>query len=97
MKLSRDDALNLFKNIKESGCYQSNHFQLRALQRGFAMEDVFEVAENGKISKRSPKYNAKYDNHTYTIMGKDVDGNRLNIVFTIKSDMKLSLITGYKS
>ena len=97
MKVSRDEALKLFKNIKENGCFQTDHFQVRAKERDFTMEDVFEVAENGKISKRSPKFSAEYNNYSYTIMGKDIDGNRLKIVFNITSGRRPRLITGYKN
>lgn len=60
------------------------------------MEDVFEVARNGKISKRSPRYNTDYCNYTYTIMGKDIDGNSLKIVFTLSDNKEVKLITGYR-
>lgn len=96
MKVSRAEALKLFKNIEESDCFLCDHFQIRAEERGFTMDDVFEVAENGKISKTSPKYNAKHDNHSYTVIGRDIDGNRLKIVFSVTSDRRLRLITGYK-
>ena len=96
MKLSTYEALQLFKALKREGLYQTIHFEIRAQQRGFTMEDVFEVAENGVMTKKSPKYNPKYDNWSYTIMGKDIDGNKIHITFVITPDRRIKLITGYK-
>ncbi len=60
------------------------------------MEDVFEVAENGVLAKRSPTYKAEHDDWSYTISGRDIDGNRITIVFVITSNRRVKLITGYK-
>ena len=94
MKLPRNEAFQLFKAIRRGLIYQTTHFEIRAEQRDFTMEDVLEVAENGVMSKRSPKYNPEYDNWTYLVRGKDIDGNKLEIVFVITSDRRVKLITG---
>lgn len=95
MKVSRDEARKLFKAIKHDGVWQTTHFAMRAWDRGFTMEDVFEVAENGVLAKKSPVYKAEHDDWSFTISGKDIDGNRITIVFTITSDRRVKLITGY--
>ena len=97
MKLSRDEALQVFRAIKREGLWQTYHFAKRAQERRFSMEDVFEVAENGVMSRKSPTYKPEHDDWSYTIVGKDMDGNRIRIVFVITSDRRVKLITGYKS
>ena len=96
MKIPPYEALQLFKAIKREGLYQTDHFQMRAMERGFTMEDVFEVADNGDISKRSPTYKAKHKDWSYTMIGKDIDGERITIVFAVTSDREVKLITGYR-
>ncbi len=60
------------------------------------MEDIFEVAENGAMAKRTPTYKPKHADWSYTIYGKDIDGAVMTIVFCITSDWRVKLITGYK-
>lgn len=95
MKLPRNEALRILRAIKREGAYQTYHFEKRAKQRNFTMEDVFEIAENGVIPKWCPTYNSKYDDWTYSITGRDIDGNQRRIVFCITSDRRVLLITGY--
>lgn len=95
MKVTKAESLKLFRNVEDDGFFLTDHFQQRSVERGFTMEDVFEVAVNGKIIS-GPKYNPDHNDHSYTIKGKNIDGKSIKIVFGITAEKKVKLITGYK-
>ena len=65
-------------------------------QRNFAIRDVINVLINGRL-KKSREFDEKNLGWKYTIVGKDIDGKKLAVVFTINEDEKiLILITAFR-
>ena len=65
-------------------------------ERNFVVRDVINVLLNGRLKKKR-EFDEENQGWKYTIVGKDIDGVKLTIVFTInETENLLVLITGFK-
>ena len=79
--------------LEEGGIVSTPHLRHRMSERGFDMNDLIAVFENGHI-KKPPKWDEIHQNWTYRVEGHDIEGDELSVVFAIDKNGLLHLITG---
>ena len=66
-------------------------------ERHFDVNDVLNVLDNGNYYKYKPEYDPKRDNWMFFVVGEDLDGKRLKILFCIEqADTKIRVISGQR-
>ncbi len=71
------------------------HCDDHMVDRHFDMGDVVHILETGDYWKRNPEWRADHQNWLYFVVGEDLDGNRLMVVFTVEeADSKIRIISG---
>jgi hypothetical protein len=89
-------ALRTFERALEEGSViLTTHIKKQMKARDFDMNDVISVKETGIIEK-DPEPDIKTREWKYTIKGNDIEGETLEIVFSILSERKVKLITGWR-
>lgn len=74
----------------------TDHIEQMMSQRNFVIRDVINVLMNGRL-KKNREFDDENRGWKYTIVGRDIDGKKLTIVFTInKTERLLVLITGFR-
>jgi len=74
----------------------TDHIEQKMRERNFVVRDVINVLLNGRLKKKR-EFDEENQGWKYTIVGKDIDGVKLTIVFTInETENLLVLITGFK-
>ena len=74
----------------------TDHIEQMMSQRNFVIRDAINVLINGRL-KKTREFDDKNEGWKHTIVGRDIDGKKLTIVFTInESERLLVLITGFR-
>jgi hypothetical protein len=74
-----------------------DHCRQHMRERHFDANDVLTVFDNGNYHKYKPEYDQKRDDWMFFVVGEDLDGKRLKILFCIEqADIKIRVISGQR-
>lgn len=97
--ISKQEAKRVKEAIRKINDWyltRTDHIEQKMSERNFTIRDVINVLLNGRLKKRR-EFDDKNKGWKYSIIGKDIDGVKLTIVFTIIEPEKLLiLITGLR-
>ena len=81
------DVLKKARECLDNGRYlDTSHAALRKQQRQISLTHVHYVIRNGYHEKRKDQYQPEYDDWTYAIRGKNIDGRDLRIAIAFDDD-----------
>jgi hypothetical protein len=98
--ISKIDAKRIKETIlkiaNSGGLVLTDHVEQKMSERNFTIRDVINVLLNGRLKKKRG-FDEEYQEWKYSIVGRDIDGTKLSIVFTINElERLLVLITGMR-
>lgn len=87
-------AINISERIAKAFQQDSVRFSVHALKRikerlspiGLDELDVFRILKKGKRESEKDKWDSEYQEWTYAIQGKTLDGNLLRVCISFKSN-----------
>jgi hypothetical protein len=94
-KHSKTEALKIIRRIRRDGVVvPTNHLKVRMRERGFEMRDVIEAINKGAIYDEAEMH-PKTGRWNYTVRGKTVDGESLDLVIDLDEDNeRVVILTG---
>jgi hypothetical protein len=69
----------------------SSHAKQRMIERGYSLQDVFYILEEGALA--ASLYDESRRNWRYTFEGEDLDGDSGTVVAVIEESLKCIIIT----
>ena len=85
---------NVRKIVTNGSLVLTSHINQRMSQKNFDNTDAINVLKNGRL-KRKREFDDTYKEWKYSMVGRDIDGKYLTIVFNInEKEKELVLITG---
>ncbi len=81
------EVLKKARECLDSGRYQdTSHAMQRKLQRKISLPHVLYVIRNGYHEKRKDEYKLEYNDWTYAIRGRTIDGQDIRIAIAFDKD-----------
>lgn len=69
--------------VKEGRYFDTTHAVLRKTQRRISLTHVLYVLQHGYHEKKEDRFHPEYDDWTYSVRGKNIDGKDTRIVIAL--------------
>jgi len=97
--ISKQEAKKVKEAIRKINDWNltfTDHINQKMNEKNFAARDVINVLLNGRLKKKR-EFDEENKGWKYTIVGRDIEKEKLTIVFTIiETEKLLILITGFR-
>lgn len=95
-KPKRTDPLgDARRHIKSDNYLHTSHVEDKKAARSITLPEILMVFESGSRETNRDRFDARYDEWSYSIVGRTIDGRRLRVIFSFEEDTLL-LVTTYE-